>query len=211
MGKVLVIGANSFIAKHVISKLDQLGIQSLLTTRATLNIEEEDSIKSFCVSNVDTFDSILFFQGINPSLNTKDMTSEHFKKMLNVNLVGPTLLLKHLYNSINRGAMLLFISSIASRKGSYDPSYASAKAGITGLTNSLATEFSDFRFNTISLGLVEDSPVFDQMTPDFRKKHSDGMNGGFIQKEDVSTAIIELIQNKSINRAQLNIDRGFKN
>jgi 3-oxoacyl-[acyl-carrier protein] reductase len=210
MGKVLVIGANGFIAKHTASKFEQQGIAYLPTSRNNLDIEKEESIRSFCEKQNDTFDAVLFFQGLNPGVNTKDMTSEHFSRMLNVNLIGPALLLKHLHSKLEKGAMLLFISSIAAQKGSYDPSYASAKAGITGLMNSLANEFSNFRFNSIVLGLVKDSPVYTGMTPDFRKRHADGMGGGFVRKEDVGSAIIELLQNDSINRAEVRIDRGFK-
>ena len=210
MGKVLIIGANSFIAKHVISKLELLGIDTLLTTRKELNIENEESIQIFAQGCKDSIDGVLFFQGINPSINAKEMTGEHFNIMLNVNLIGPTLLLKHINAKLNAGALILFMSSIAAKKGSYDPSYASSKSAIEGLTISLANEYTNLRFNTISLGLVKGSPVYEGMTEDFRDAHANRMNGGFINKEDVTSVIIELLRNKSINKAQINIDRGFK-
>lgn len=217
MKNILIVGSGSFVAKNVVDKLKP-HYNCVSTSRSSsvsefhLDIESEDSIISFCEKNNTNFwDGILFFQGINPSKNAKEITTEHFVKMLTVNLVGPAILLKHLYKNLNVNSMILFISSIAAQKGSYDPSYASAKAGINGLVQSLANEFPDFRFNTLSLGLVENSPVFNNMTLDFRQKHAERMNNKFVQVNDVSSAVYELLRNLSINKTTLNIDGGFKN
>jgi NAD(P)-dependent dehydrogenase (short-subunit alcohol dehydrogenase family) len=106
--------------------------------------------------------------------------------------------------------LVLFVSSVAKRKGSYDPSYAAAKAGLTGLMHSLANTYKKQRFNLISLGLVEDSPVYKQMTKDFREKHAARMqNGKFIKSENVVSVINLLIENENINRADIGIDGGF--
>ncbi len=215
MKNILIVGSTSFIAKNTVAKLKKESYNCILTSRSSalsLDMEDEKSIIDFCKLNKPlSIDGILFFQGINPSKNVKEITAQHFMKMLAVNLIGPTLLLKHFHENINKKAMMLFISSVASQKGSYDPSYAAAKSGMIGLTQSLANEFPDFRFNSISLGLVENSPVFNNMTPDFRKKHFERMNGKFIQVDDVSSAIIELLENTSINKAMINLDGGPAN
>lgn len=218
MKNILIVGSNSFVAKHTVQKLQELSFNCILSSRSSgdqslhLDMEDENSIVEFCKSNSNLFiDGILFFQGINPSKNIKEMTSDHFMKMMSVNLIGPSLLLKYFHKNINAGAMLLFISSIAAQKGSYDPSYAAAKAGINGLMQTIANEFPALRVNSISLGLVEGSPVYNQMTPDFRKKHFDRMNGKFIQPDQVSTAIADLLENPSINRTTINLDGGSSN
>lgn len=218
MKNILIIGANSFIAKNTVEKLKSQDYNCILTSRTSennvlsLDLEDEKKIIDFCSKNQNlSIDGILFFQGISPSKNTKEMTAEHFTKMLTLNLIGPTLFLKHFYKNLNKNSLLLFISSVAAQKGSYDPSYASAKSAITGLTQSMANEFSDLRFNTISLGLVENSPVYNNMTPDFREKHKQKMNNQFIQVDDVSFAILEILQNPSINRVTINIDGRLKN
>jgi NAD(P)-dependent dehydrogenase (short-subunit alcohol dehydrogenase family) len=61
-------------------------------------------------------------------------------------------------------SVIIFFSSVAKKKGSYDPSYAAAKSGLVGLMHSLANAYKTQRFNIISLGLVENSPVFNQMS-----------------------------------------------
>ncbi len=155
-------------------------------------------------------DGIIFFQGVNPSVGLSDMTAEHFLKMIRINLVMPTMIVKALKGQINLSGTVIFFSSIAKRKGSYDPSYAAAKAAISGLVQSLANACAGIRFNILTLGLVEDSPVHLGMTPDFVKKHMDRMfMGRLIKKHDVIRMINELIRNESINRAEISIDGGY--
>jgi hypothetical protein len=76
--------------------------------------------------------------------------------------------------------------------------------------HSLANAYQMQRFNILSLGLVENSPVFNQMTDDFKKSHSSRMqNGNFIKAENVASAIDMVIRNDNINRADISIDAGF--
>ncbi|MDF2433974.1 MAG: 3-oxoacyl-[acyl-carrier protein] reductase [Mucilaginibacter sp.] len=211
---VLVFGGNSFLSKAFNKKY---GRDYIITNvyrnlpSGDLNFDfENDDAESIAPKLNGPYKAILFFQGINPLVGVKDITEDHFIKMLKINLVTPTLLVRSLAGKLNKGALILFVSSVAKKKGSYDPAYASSKAGLTGLMYSLANAYPDFRFNIISLGLVEGSPVFNNMTPDFRQKHADRMfNNSFIKVEDVITVVDELIINQSINRTDIEIDGGY--
>ena len=96
------------------------------------------------------------------------------------------------------------------RRGSYDPSYAAAKSALVGLIQSLAKANPDLRFNILSLGLVEGSPVQQGMTPDFLKRHIDAMGGKLVSVDDVCKTIDHLIQCKSISSQDIKIDCGYK-
>jgi NAD(P)-dependent dehydrogenase (short-subunit alcohol dehydrogenase family) len=214
---ILFVGSNSYVAKHTALLLKERGFNCILSSRNNINpelildIEDESGIKKFVELNKTLqIDGILFFQGLNPSRNTKEISSGDFLRMLTVNLVGPALLLKYFYRNINPNAMVLFMSSIAATKGSYDPSYASSKAALPGLMYSLANEFKDIRFNCLSLGLIENSPVYNGMTEDFRARHADKMyNNEFIKVGDVASVIAELLENKAINRSIIPINGGY--
>jgi 3-oxoacyl-[acyl-carrier protein] reductase len=80
---------------------------------------------------------------------------------------------KAIQNKVKKNGSILFISSIATKKGSYDPSYAIAKSAVNGMTITLANELvaKPIRVNAIAPGLVKDSPVHKGMTADFREKH----------------------------------------
>lgn len=208
---ILIVGANSFIAKGITPFLEKDGYILQITTREQLNIENEKSIIEFVSSlNGKTFDGIIFCQGINPSQNAKESTLEHILQMLTVNIAGPILLLKHIHTFLNKEASVIFFSSVAATKGSYDPSYASAKSAIHGLIQSLSNEFMELRFNAVALALVQDSPVYHQMTPEFREKHRQRMEGGkLITIDQIQATIIGILSNTNINRSIIPITGGY--
>lgn len=210
---VLIFGGGSFLSKAFNEKY---GAHFTITN---IYRDDQHGLKGFDfeIDNPETFSAtlddyqaVLFFQGINPSTGVNEMTADHFIKMFNINIVTPALLIKKLEGKLAKGALVLFVSSVATKKGSYDPAYASAKSGLQGLMHSLANAWSDLRFNIISLGLVEGSPVYEQMTADFRQKHASRMfNNSFIKVDDVVRVVAELINNHSINRTNIEIDGGY--
>lgn len=208
---ILIVGANSFIAKGITPFLQHEGFTIHPANRSELDMTNENSIIQFVENhNQETFDGIIFCQGINPSTNAKSATPAHIHQMLSVNITGPILLMKHIHSILNKEAFVIFFSSIAATRGSYDPAYASAKSAINGLIQSLATEFDSFRFNGIALGLVEDSPVYHQMTPEFRDKHRQRMKDGkLITIENISASLLKVIKDRNLNRSIVQLTGGY--
>jgi len=212
---ILIFGANSFIGKVFIEKYsDYYTIYPVYKhdPQRHLNFDfvSDDDCNAFANKINFIIDAIIFFPGINPSMGVDQITEDHFIKMLKVNLITPTLLLQSLKEKLAADAVTILFSSIAKKKGSYDPSYAAAKAGIIGLMHSLANAYKKQRFNILSLGLVENSPVFNQMTEDFRQSHAARMqNGNFIKVENIISVIDMVIKNNNINRTDISIDGGF--
>ena len=211
---ILIFGANSYLAKIFSEKYsDTHNLHHVYRNRqGALNFDftNDNDYKAFAEKINYAIDAIIFFQGINPSMGIAEITEEHFIKMMKVNLITPTLLLQSLKEKLVDGAVSIFFSSISKKKGSYDVSYAAAKSGLVGLMHSFANAYKMQRFNIISLGLVENSPVFNQMSDDFKKVHSTRMqNGDFIKGENVATVIDMIIKNNNINRADISIDGGF--
>ncbi len=211
---ILCFGKNSFLAKAFNDlygdKYNILNIGRFSGTEPYLDFDLEQDATRFASQISIPIDGIIFFQGISPSVGLNDMNAEHFLKMIRINLVMPTLIIKALKSKINLSGAVIFFSSIAKKKGSYDPSYAAAKSAIPGLVQSLTNACKGIRFNILTLGLVEDSPVHLGMTPDFVKKHKDRMfMGKLINKYDVISMINEIITNESINRAEISLDGGY--
>ena len=211
---ILIFGANSHLAKNFIEKYsDNYTLHPVYRNNpGALNFDfiTPKDHKAFAEKITYTIDAIIFFQGINPSMGITEITEEHFIKMMKINLITPTLLLQSLKEKLGDGGVTIFFSSVAKKKGSYDPSYAAAKSGLVGLMHSCANAYKTQRFNIISLGLVENSPVFNQMTDEFKKGHAARMqNGDFIKAENVSNVIDMIIKNNNINRADISVDGGF--
>jgi 3-oxoacyl-[acyl-carrier protein] reductase len=211
---VLIFGANSYISKTFIEKYgDRYSVHTVYRnkTRESLNIDFNDNnYKAFAEKIKFAVDAILFLQGISPSMGISEITEEHFIKMMKINLITPAMLIQSMKEKLSEGCATIFFSSVAKKKGSYDPAYAAAKAGMEGLMHSLANAFQTQRFNIISLGLVENSPVFNQMSDDFKERHALRMqNRNFVRAENVASVIDMIINNSNINRGDIAIDSGF--
>ncbi len=216
MQHILIVGANSFIAKHIRSSAGFRTESKFYTAGRSaefdfqIDLTDEKSIERLNFNEFQ-FDAVIFCQGLNPSKNLKESDFNHFIQMYAVNVAGPAQLLKQLIRVLKPGASVLFFGSIATKKGSYDPAYASAKAAIIGLTASLVRAYPDYRFNILTLGLVEGSPVFEGMTEDFIGRHANNMfNNQLIKVENVIGLLDELIHNSNINNANFHLDGGYQ-
>ena len=130
--------------------------------------------------------------------------------MFSMNIIGPTLIVRQLKSVLNSGSCVLFFSSVATKKGSYDIAYGSSKAAISGLINSLSKHIEHVRFNAVSLGLVQNTSVEKGMTTDFKSNHVVNMfNNQLISLSDVYSSVLLLVENQGICKTELDIDGGF--
>jgi NAD(P)-dependent dehydrogenase (short-subunit alcohol dehydrogenase family) len=210
MSHALIVGGSGSIGSAVKSAAESRGIRVTSTTRRDLDVTSDTSIASFArqVSNVD---HVLFAQGLQPSTNLERTTREHLNRMLDVHVTSTLIALQHLVPKLNAGASIVLISSVAVKKGSYDPGYAAAKGALATLVTSLAAELrAKARVNAVAPGLVAGSPVHQSMQPEHAERHSSRMFGNrLIEPEHVASAVLELWTNPSINAAVIPIDGGY--
>jgi NAD(P)-dependent dehydrogenase (short-subunit alcohol dehydrogenase family) len=216
--KILIFGASGFIATKFISsysneyEIIKVGRNPKDDTWLKLDFDHfEDDLEEIVSKIQYDLDGVVFLQGLNPSNGFKEISVVQFNKMININITVPSMIIQKIHTALNPGASVVFFSSIATKKGSYDPSYAAAKSGIKGLILSLSNALPIIRFNSISLGLVEDSPVAKGMTTEFKNMHSERMfENKLIRRDNVVAMIHEVINNPSIHRTDINLDGGYK-
>jgi len=99
-----------------------------------------------------------------------DTTVEQFMRVLQVNLIGPFLAIKHAAPrmlSQGRGGSIVCTASVAGIRASAGPiAYSASKAGVINLVQTAASQFagSGIRINAICPGLIETGmtqPIFD--------------------------------------------------
>ncbi|MFY8025112.1 MAG: SDR family NAD(P)-dependent oxidoreductase [Sediminibacterium sp.] len=184
MDTVLIVGINGAIGNATARFYREQGFRCIGTTSKVqqrntesldllyLDLNNQDSIVGLA-KKMPALSGIIFCAGVKPSTNLADTTLAHHQLMLNMHVSGPLFVVQSLQKKLKKNGAIVFISSIAAQKGSYDPSYAIAKSAVIGMTRTLANELApkNIRVNAIAPGLVKDTPVDKGMTADFRAKH----------------------------------------
>ncbi len=220
MDTILIVGMNGAIGKAVNTVFSKNGMRCIgtssrhpkqdTTNMIYLDLEDHDSILA-AQKHLPMLNGIVFCAGLAPHHSLKDTTVAHHAKMMSIHVNGPLFTIQCLLKKMKKGSSIIFISSVAAYKGSYDPSYSIAKAAVSGMTKTLARELSaaSIRVNAIAPGLVSGTPVHKKMTPDFKERHlRDILTKEFCTTKDCAEAIYFLYTQKQITGQVLHINGG---
>jgi 3-oxoacyl-[acyl-carrier protein] reductase len=136
----------------------------------TCNLTDQESIKNLVSSTVDrlgTIDILICNAGITKDNLSMRMKMDDWDDVINVNLTS-TFLLNQLASKImlkQKYGRVINISSIVAVTGNPgQANYVAAKAGMIGLTKSMADEFAtrNITFNCIAPGFI-DTPMTDKL------------------------------------------------
>lgn len=175
-----------------------------------LDLQNHASITALA-KQVPSVDGIVFCAGFEPRYSLMETSQTHHQKMMDIHVSGPLFVVQALHKKIKKGAGIVFISSVAAQKGSYDPSYAIAKAAIAGMTRTLARELAPLKItvNAIAPGLVKETPVHQRMTEDFRENHIKSTPlRQLASTQDCAEAIFFLSTQKQITGQLVHINGG---
>lgn len=124
--------------------------------------KEDDCIKAIkeVIENFSKIDILINNAGITRDNLVLKMSSQDFSDVIDVNLKGPFYLSKYAfpYMSKQRWGRIINISSVVGLTGqSGQANYASSKAGLIGLTKSLAREFAkrNITVNAVAPGFIK--------------------------------------------------------
>lgn len=129
-----------------------------------LDITNEDSSKKIIelLENKNLrLDAIIHNAGLLINKPFEEQTLDDWQSQLNVNLLGPVMLTKHLLPYLNRSSHILNISSMGGFQGSSKfpglSAYSVSKGALSILTECLAVELteSDIACNSLCLGAVQ--------------------------------------------------------
>jgi len=149
------------------------------------NVADEASVVSFintCVETYGGLDVIYANAGVSGGrVPLAEQTVEHWLGILQINLIGPFLCIKHgapIMAGQGKGSIICTASVAALRANAGGMPYAASKAGVVSLVQTAAHEMfgSGVRFNAICPGLIETGmtkPTFDRA----RSRGTDGKIG----------------------------------
>ena len=178
---ILVTGATGGIGNSIIETFSEMGANVLATgtNKEKLNSLKEKfeniNIKQFDISNhieIENFiedvaktlkgelDVVINNAGINRDNLTIRMSREEWDKVINLNLTSTFLICKYSLKKMikNKEGKIINITSVVGHTGNFgQTNYSASKAGVVGMSKSLALEFArkNINVNCISPGFIE--------------------------------------------------------
>lgn len=242
MGKVvLVTGGSSGIGEACVRLFASRGYDVVInynsneekTRGIALDIEEEYGISTLCIK-ADVSDEvqvkemvekvILEFGHIEVLVNNAgiaidsdftDKTVSNFKRILDVNLIGPFLVSKYVFPYMTKGSSIVNVGSNAGIDNNYQYSmdYDASKAGVHMLTKDLAIEFGpEVRVNAVAPGWVN-TPMNKELDADYIKEEQRKIvMERFADPKEIAKVIYFLASDEAsyINGSVIVVDGGRK-
>ena len=153
-GHVSLLARNEERLTNTLDSLEGDGHQVVVC-----DLTDEEQLKT-AVTDMPVFDGIVFCAGINEFVPVKFIKQEKINRMFQTNFFSQLLLLQMLLKKklVNRGASIVFISSVSSVMGVQGTLlYAASKGAINSAVRVLASELAGqmIRVNAILPGIVK--------------------------------------------------------
>ncbi len=186
ISQILVIGAGSVVGCSIVGRFLDAGCLVQATyhksapamphprcTWSQVDLLDPAQI-SECATRLSeiAFDVIVVAAGLLPGLSLTAYGAEKLDHVNRVNFSGPAQLIGSVLPQCAENSVVIMIASISGERGSFDPVYAAAKAGITAFVKSMAVWHTPkTRFVAVAPGLIDGSSMMDDMAPERRQHH----------------------------------------
>ena len=170
--KVVITDINEENAIKVANEIKAKGGQAIGVKSDVTKIDEVDALMKKAVEEFGKLDILVNNAGFNRDMLIKDMTEKDWDDVLDTDLKGAFLCAKFAtkYMVEQKYGKVVNISSRAWHGNPGQANYSSAKAGIIGLTKSMAWEFGRFNINVnaiapgiIATELMKGHPKFEMI------------------------------------------------
>lgn len=179
--------------------IDKLMSKYSNIVKVHLDVTNEDEIIDVA-NKIDNIDLLINLSSISMDNNYLDKTKEEFMKVLEVNLVGMFLVIKHLSKKMNNNGLIINMSSTdgIDTYNELSIDYSASKAGIISLTKTFSLIFDDIKVISVAPNWVNTSSV-KEMNQEYLKEELKRINQPrLIEVEELTEKIIELINSNEL-------------
>lgn len=216
-GGIIAINYNKSEKKaiEVLNEIRRLGSEAGIFKADVSNFQEVKSMVDSIVNRFGTIDILVNNAGIvSKTFSVLEIPEEEWNQIIDTNLKGAFNCIKAVAPIMikNRRGKIVNISSVAGKMGgTVGPHYAASKAGLIGLTFSVAQELLPYG---ITVNAVAPGPIETELVaglPEERKKKilSRVPMGRFGRPEEVAHAVIFLIENDYITGEVIDVNGGY--
>ena len=226
---ILIIGKSSHISKNLIrvfkgskkknnifctsSKIKKNDIKNKVLKLDLLKNEDIKNFSEFINKKKILFDLVVFNNGICHGLNLKNHNLKTIQESYKLNLFGNIIISKIIEKKLSKESKFIFISSIASHKGSYDPIYSSFKSALVGLTKSLTSYLSpNTKVLCLVPGIISKTAMYGNFSKKVLKNHlKRTSNKHFVNANEIAKIIYDLSQHhwRHANGSIIELNGGY--
>lgn len=214
-GTVLVLNCRKEPTQEIVQELKDLGANDVKIILADIqHYEEAEKVIEQVIESYGRIDVLVNSAGITKDTLLLRMSPEDFDQVINVNLKGTfnTIKAASKYMIKQRFGRILNLSSVVGLVGNAgQANYAASKAGVVGLTKSVARELASrgITCNAIAPGFIE-TDMTDQLSEKVKEASKNQIPlKSFGQVEDVAKAAYFLATSPYVTGQVLNIDGGM--
>ena len=231
---ILVAGATGGLGSAIARKLKEEGASLVLSGRNAeklMALTEElggDSVavdlsaadgRAQLADSIGALDGVVYAAGVAPLAPVRYLKDVDLETCLTVNTAAPLLLIRDLLKKkkLNAGASIVWLSSVASRKGAGGyAAYAASKAALEASARCLALELAPkgMRVNCIASGMIETDmaeAIAERISGEALAEHLKAYPLGVGRPADVAAATSFLLSEAScwVTGVTLPVDGGF--
>ncbi len=213
--RIVVLDIDETTARNCVQSIDPAGNSSLALSCDISNKDSVNQAISRVMEKYGTADILVNNAGITRDAMSHKMSFEQWQEVINVNLTGTFLMTTAVmpYMREKKQGRIINISSVSAYGMIGQTNYAASKAGIIGMTKSLAKELG--RYN-ITVNVIEPGVIETEMLKNVPQSIKDGWLGVMPlarmgQPEDVANAVCFLASDEAsfITGVELPVCGGF--
>ena len=189
-------------AEETLNSVKAYGVNAQIYQANVANYEEVEAMTKQIIKDFGHLDIIINNAGITSDNLMMRMDQDSFDSVIDVNLKGTWNVCKSITRPIlkQRSGVIINLSSVVGINGNVGQvNYAASKAGVIGLTKSLAKEFAsrNIRVNAVAPGYVK-SDMTAKLSEEITEKVLENIPLGQLREvEDIANAVAFLVSDEA--------------